>query len=220
LSKTRGHVFEAAVIDALRTRESCDVFTNERLDLDHKIDGEIRRRKGKRFPMVVQMQITFRRRHFAKLRDYLSTRWLNRDIVSLYVEIASGSSPLGIAEHIAWAAERTQKMEPYGQLPIFGLSAGDDAVFFDPYARLKELQREVYSPRRTRALLPGTAYQFGDNGFRVRDASDREYMAQYIDVFDHGFRYKLRRSSDKDVPVLFFPEGHVQATDVRQIRPG
>lgn len=212
---TPGKAFEAKVIGALRRRQGCEVFTSETLDLVHKIDGEIRRIGGMRLRLPVQVQITRRVDHFNKLQVYLASRWLNADIVSLYVEVHDDPGVQETAAHIAWAAKEVQTLPPYGRAPIFGLRIDDDAAFFDPHARLRELQAERDSPERLAALRPGTVYRYAENGFWIMDDERQTtHFAHYVDASNRGLRDRLRER-ELQLEVRFLPVGRSRATDVR-----
>jgi len=215
-----GKVFEARVLGALRHQHRCEVFTSETLDVVHKIDGEIRRIGGTRLKMPVQIQITRRIDHFRKLQAYLNTRWLNADIVSLYVEVHDGLSARETAEHIAWAAREVQTLPPFGKKgPIFGLRIDDDAAFFDPQARLRELQAERDSPERLAALKTGMVYRYEERGFWImEDERQSLYLAHDIDASNRELRDRLR-GKELHVPVRFLPTGKNRATDVRPHEP-
>ena len=214
--RTPGERYEADVVRALRREFGCEVFTSELMDVTYKVDGEIRRIGTERLRMPVQVQLTRRIDHFGKLDAYLGSRWLNKDIVSLYVEVHDGVAAREAAEHVAWAAGETQHLPPYGRLPIFGLRVEtDDAAFFDPFERLRELSQERKSPERLVSLLSGAVYRYEDNGFwMMDDATCTTFFAHYIDAFDARLR---RRLKDRELqrPVAFLPVGPNRATDVR-----
>lgn len=217
--RTPGQEFEADVIGVLRCVFGCEVFTSETLDVMQKVDGEIHRVGSEQLTMPVQLQITRRIDHFGKLDAYLGSRWLNTDIVSLYVEAHAGPSPNEVAEHIAWAALEVQQLPPFGPLPIYGLRIDDDASFFDPAERLRELSGERKSPERLAALIAGTVYRFEENGFWVMDEANlTAFFAHYIDAFDSRLRRRLR-DRELQIPVAFLPVGPNRATDVRFVQP-
>jgi len=211
-----GHAFEARVIEALRKLQ-CDVHTSEELDRHQKVDGEIRRLGSRRLEKPVQIQLTLRIDHYGKLDAYLHTRTQRKNVVSLYVEVHPGPSVREIAEHLVWAAKEAQSLPPYGHLPIFGLRIDDDAAFYDPHARLRELREERKSPERIAALISGTVYRYDEKGFWIMDGAFNAYHAHYVDA-DPVLRGKLREK-ELQLPVRFLPTGPSRATDVRFIHP-
>lgn len=216
LNSYDGHAFEADVIQALRRGFSCDVFTSKTLDRQLKVDGEIRRIGRDRLKKPVQIQLTRRIDHYGKLDAYLSSRWPHHDIVSLYAEAHPGPSVREVAEHLVWAAKEVQDLPPYGDLPIFGIRIDDDASFFDPHARLRELGEEYQSKERLAALSTGKVHDYDENGFYIMHKTGTSYYAHYIDAFDPEFRRRLRKREIR-IPVRFLPVGPTKATDVRFI---
>lgn|GEM_PF-5022354 len=211
-----GHTFEAKVIEALRNLQ-CDVRTSEELDRQQKVDGEIRRLGSKKLQKPVQIQLTLRIDHYGKLDAYLFTRKQYKNVVSLYVEVHPGPSVREIAEHLVWATREVQTLPPYGHLPIFGLRIDDDAAFYDPHARLRELREERKSPARLAALITGTVYRYDEKGFWIMDGALNAYHAHYVDA-DSVLRPMLREK-ELQLPVRFLPTGPSRATDVRFIHP-
>ncbi len=215
---TSGTRFEYAVIDALRRRHSCDVFTSDTMDIRHRVDGEIRGFGPVALKKPVQIQITRRLGSLKKLKDYLETRWFNNDIISLYVEIEDGVRPYAAAENLAWAARNVQRLKPYGDQPVFGLRINDDAVFFDPYERLRELRAVRSSPERLLVLRPGTAHRFERNGFWIMDDATLElFFAHYIDVVNASLR-RTMQSGETNVPILFLADAKGRIQDIRWTR--
>lgn len=214
---TPGKRFEEGVIGRLRRPFACDVRVTETMDRIQKIDGEIRSIKGKKLLKPVQVQVTRRIDHYGKLKSYLSTRPDDAGVVSLYVEVRDGIGTHDAAEHIAWAADEVQRLEPYGDLPTFGLRIDDDAVFFDPYARLLKLEAERLSPERSAALKTGTVYAYREDGFWIMDPDGISYFAQFIDVFSRVSRRRLR-DRETGLSVRFLPRGKEKATDIRLLK--
>ena len=212
---TPGARFEFGVIDTLRRVYFCDVYTSDTLDRMHGVDGEIRGFGSTALAKPVQVQLTRRIDHFSKLNAYLNTRWLNKDIVSLYVEVVGAAGVHETAEHLAWAAREVQELEPYESRPIFGLRIDDDAVFFDPFERLRGLNRERTSLERFAALRSGTVYRHEEHQFWIMDdACQQTYRAHYIDVSETSLRRRLREGEVR-IPVRFLPVAQDRATDVR-----
>lgn len=219
MQRTYGLHFEKLVIEDLIHAHHCHVFTSDTLDRDHGVDMEIRGTPSGRLKKPVQVQITRRTNHPGKLKAYINTRESSTSIIHMYVDVHSNAPrPRQVAEHIVWASKLTQEMQPYGELPIFGLQIDDEATFFDPHARLRELDLERKSPERLAALRNGTVFRYDSQGFWIMDDSDQSvYRAHYIDVFDTKLRHNLR-NSPYHFPVRFFPAAPLRAIDVRRPR--
>src|SRR5204862_4203253 len=109
-------------------------------------------------------------------------------------------------------AQEAQRMPPYAALPVFGLRIDDDASFFDPGARLREMGEELKSQERLAALIPGKVHQYDRNGFYIMHKTGVSYRADYIDAFDPEFRRRLGKKEIR-IPVRFLPVGPTRATD-------
>lgn len=211
-----GHVFEAALIRSARVDHRCEVQTSDAFDA-RKIDGRIPAIADARLAVPVSFQVTTRLDHYTKLRKYLKLRNVDAEGIHLYMEVEASRDAKSAADDLAWAATAVQDMAPYGPLPVFGLRLGEDAVFYDPWAKLEELRVVRESSERLQALKRGVAFRFGRESFMVVGEDGGTRTSHYIDVDDGRFRTRLREQLGKDdaeIPVLFLP-AHPFAVDVR-----